>query len=415
MAAAAAGGERAPRPPVLCIATHEESVVRDAAMYRHWGGDWPRDLFLAREAALVATPWTARKVYWVLKRDGGDGPIVANCETYTVPSLLDGDAGCVHILTSIFVDADKRRCGYGAAVIREVIAAMEARPPPAATGVDHAHACALFSEIGAEYYARLGFRPAWTSNYNLRLPVPVVPAPPPIVPPPGLRLYYLRDPALPELAALTPRRDAGDAAYLQPPQWPAGSAGGALRTEGTPQQAAWQLVYSKYEHMHAGVPQPPACGVLVVADTVPPDCAPTDASQVAGYAVWKADFDHDVLQLLTVCATSPPVAATLAAAARHAASGLHLPAVTAFLAADDAAAAGGGAGGSDDKGGDGGPAAAVAAATPTARWLLGEPGAEVVPRVGALPMYRPCPKRGGADGETWEIGGWAGVERVTWC
>lgn len=387
-------------------------MARDSVMFLHWGGDWPRELFLTREAAALTTPWTRRKYYWVLALDGGAGPIVANCETYTVPSVLDGDAGCVHILTSVFVDVEYRGRGYGTLVTREVLAAMEAMPPPPAAGVDHAHACALFSEIGTEYYARLGFRPALTSNFDVRIPVAAAAggvgdaAPPPL--PAGTHLYPLRDPALPELAAMATRGGAGDATFLEPPPWLPADASrlppGCLRTEATAQQAAWHLIYSRFEHMHAAIPPPPSVGVLVVTDDVAPGCPPATGEQVAGHAVWKADFDHGVLQLLAVSARTAPVAAVLVAAARDAARHLSLPAITAFLAADDPG----------DGGGAPTAAAVAAAASPTARWLLAEPGAEAVPRTGALPMYRPAPKPGGG-GEVWGIRGWSGVERVSWC
>ena len=108
--------------------------------------------------AQLATAWGGRQLQRVALVEGSD--VVASAKLYSFAATLDGDPVHVVGLGAVFTQPAHR--GRGAA--RELIERLLARAT--AEGMDLA---LLFSEIGADYYTRLGFAPIATQVLALRV------------------------------------------------------------------------------------------------------------------------------------------------------------------------------------------------------------------------------------------------------
>jgi GNAT superfamily N-acetyltransferase len=109
-------------------------------------------------AAQLATPWGRVHLRRLALVDGGE--VLASAKVFTFDATLDGAPIRVVGLGAVFTQPAHR--GRGAA--RDLIERLLERA--ASDGADLA---LLFSEIGPEYYARLGFEPIATTVKQLRV------------------------------------------------------------------------------------------------------------------------------------------------------------------------------------------------------------------------------------------------------
>ncbi len=126
--------------------------------YAIWNDGLTRPAYARFFAAQAATPWGRKNLRRFALVDGDE--VVASAKVYRFEALLDGQPIQVAGLGAVFTAPAAR--GRGAA--RELIDQLLEHA--AADGADLA---LLFSEIGPEYYARLGFEAIATTDRQLRV------------------------------------------------------------------------------------------------------------------------------------------------------------------------------------------------------------------------------------------------------
>jgi predicted N-acetyltransferase YhbS len=133
-----------------------EQILDDT--YSTWHDGLARPAYGRFYAAQAATPWGRAH----LRRRAlveGDG-LLASAKLYAFDAVLDGRPIKVAGIGAVFTPPASR--GRGAA--RELIERLLER-----AAADEADLALLFSEIGPEYYARLGFTSIATTNRQLRV------------------------------------------------------------------------------------------------------------------------------------------------------------------------------------------------------------------------------------------------------
>ena len=108
--------------------------------------------------AQLATPWGRQGLRRFALVDGAD--VLSSVKLYTFDAVLDGDPIRVAGLGAVFTQPDHRGRGAAPDLIERVL------EKATAGGADLA---LLFSEIGADYYARLGFETIPTATHTLRV------------------------------------------------------------------------------------------------------------------------------------------------------------------------------------------------------------------------------------------------------
>jgi GNAT superfamily N-acetyltransferase len=133
--------------PELVRADRARSAAILQETYPIWHEGLTRDGFDRWVRLQEATEW-GRAHLWRVALVGADGATLASAKWYDLTALLDGAEIRVCGVGAVFTALAHRGHGYA----RQLIDAIAAR----AEGEGY-HALALFSEIGAEYYAGLGF------------------------------------------------------------------------------------------------------------------------------------------------------------------------------------------------------------------------------------------------------------------
>lgn len=174
----------------LRLATDEERRARDAVTHEAWGQGLTREAFLAREEKLRGHRW-AKQAMRTWLWTGPAGEPLASCETFEVDSDVGGLRGRSWLVASVFVVPSLRRRGHSAAMLSALKERLGAEPD--------GHAVALFSEVGVDLYARLGFFavPSWDAWFDASTEKPEEvqwlssPLPAPRPPPPAARVVRL--------------------------------------------------------------------------------------------------------------------------------------------------------------------------------------------------------------------------------
>ena len=117
------------------------------ATYAIWNEGLRREAYGRWNAAQLKTPWGRDHLRRFALLDDS-GRWVAAAKRYLWPMRLDGVDGFMCGLGAVFTRREERGRGYGAAIVNQVI--DHARGEGASVG-------GLFSEIGEQYYERLGF------------------------------------------------------------------------------------------------------------------------------------------------------------------------------------------------------------------------------------------------------------------
>jgi len=128
------------------------------ATYEIWSDGLTRAAYGRYYAAQVKTPWGRDHLRRVALVEGDD--VLAHAKVYTFDATLDGAAVHVTGLGAVFTQPAHRGRGAARDLIERVLAAESA------AGADIA---LLFSEIGADYYTRLGFDVVATTGRELRI------------------------------------------------------------------------------------------------------------------------------------------------------------------------------------------------------------------------------------------------------
>jgi len=118
------------------------------ATFEIWHEGLSRTGYARWNAAQMRTPWGRAHLHrFALVNDAGG--LLATAKRYRYPVRLDGRDGWMAGLGAVFTPPEERGKGYASEVIERILA-QERR--------DGALVAGLFSEIGAEYYGRRGFR-----------------------------------------------------------------------------------------------------------------------------------------------------------------------------------------------------------------------------------------------------------------
>lgn len=254
----------------------------DEASFVEWGGGVPLATHLEREQALRDTAWARGSLStWVWE---ADGERLASCETYAVPSQVDGVAGTTWEIASVFTPEAHRGRGHASRMLAALIDQLAL--------VTGAQALLCFSDVGEAMYARLGFvgLPAWDRVFPAK----------------AGEVAGTRPLALHDLARHWPRGpETGEEGYVRVP---------------SPEQLAWHLCAAAHGARAAG--REPAREVGALSGS--------------GAIVWAEDHQMDQLRVLDLIASGPEEAARLLAAAQDAAARAGLTAVVAWESVDGA-------------------------------------------------------------------------------
>ncbi|CAM4239646.1 N-acetyltransferase [Corallococcus sp. ZKHCc1 1396] len=144
----------------LVLASDAQKAARDAVTHAAWGSPLSVAQYQEREARLRAHPWSREAMstwLWV----GGDGAVLASCETFRTDSFLRGEDGRYaqgdsYAIASVFTETALRGRGYATRLMDAVALELERVAP-------RPHAVVLFSDVGAPLYRRSGYVevPAW--------------------------------------------------------------------------------------------------------------------------------------------------------------------------------------------------------------------------------------------------------------
>ncbi|MDP1830035.1 MAG: hypothetical protein Q8L48_42625 [Archangium sp.] len=151
----------------LTIATPTEQRDRDHATFAAWGAGLTPEQFLEREQRLRGHDWAARTLTTWLWRDE-TGATLSSCETFLDEAQAGTRTGTAALIASVFTEPRLRAHGHAANMLRAVIERLRADASCLAV--------TLFSEIGTNFYARLGFWPvpAFDTFFPARADAPSV-------------------------------------------------------------------------------------------------------------------------------------------------------------------------------------------------------------------------------------------------
>ncbi len=142
------------------LALAEGPILRDILTATHdiWSEGLTPSAYQRFYTAQLATPWGGRQLRRFALVEGSD--VLSSAKLYTFAATLDAQPIRVVGLGAVFTQPAHRRRGAAAELIERLMArAIE----------DGADLALLFSEIGADYYARLGFEPIPHSLSTLRV------------------------------------------------------------------------------------------------------------------------------------------------------------------------------------------------------------------------------------------------------
>lgn len=128
------------------------------ATYEIWHEGLDRRAYARYDAAQLATPWGRTHLSRLALVDRGE--VQASAKLYTFDATLDGRSIRVAGIGAVFTQPVHRKRGAARELIERLLERVSAE------GADVA---LLFSEIGPDYYARLGFVPIATSDLRIRV------------------------------------------------------------------------------------------------------------------------------------------------------------------------------------------------------------------------------------------------------
>lgn len=133
-----------------------ERILDDT--YDTWHDGLARPAYGRLYAAQVATPWGRAHLRRLALVEGDE--VLASAKLYAFDAVLDGRPIAVAGIGAVFTQPASRGRGVARALVERLLERA------AADGADLA---LLFSEIGPDYYARLGFDAIATTNQQLRI------------------------------------------------------------------------------------------------------------------------------------------------------------------------------------------------------------------------------------------------------
>src|SRR5438128_2047720 len=141
--------------PALRELTLDEWPAYFRGMAALWGGGLAEEPFVGYQRRLARSPEASgryRLLGWI--DDGGRGRLLSAFKAYELGGAGDGAGGAAGLLRvlgigAVFTPPELRRRGHATAMLESALRAHQR------SGFD---AALLFSDIGAEFYEKLGFR-----------------------------------------------------------------------------------------------------------------------------------------------------------------------------------------------------------------------------------------------------------------
>ena len=151
----------------LIVASPLEQRERDEHSFAAWGAGLTLEQFRDREQRLRGHPWAARTLTSWLWKDA-PGAVLSSCETFLDEARVGSRVGTAATIASVFTESKLRGLGHAANMLRAVLERLRADADCLAV--------TLFSEIGTNYYQRLGFWPvpAFDTFFPARTEAPSV-------------------------------------------------------------------------------------------------------------------------------------------------------------------------------------------------------------------------------------------------
>ena len=137
-----------------------EDAILDAS-YPIWHEGLTRAAYERFFRAQRATPWGASHLHRLALVE--DGQVLASVKRYDLQAWLDGRNVAVCGIGALFTMAEQRRRGHAARLLESLLEQAAA---------DGAGLALLFSEIGPDYYRRLGFEVITTADLLLEVQAP---------------------------------------------------------------------------------------------------------------------------------------------------------------------------------------------------------------------------------------------------
>ncbi|KAI4160298.1 MAG: hypothetical protein LQ342_005890 [Letrouitia transgressa] len=157
---------------VLVNPTNEELEIIYKLSFAEWGDALTLPQYLEEAHFLAQVPLAKNggMASWILTTTDwlpNHRPILASCETFRKRAFVSNKEGqmsenVVYGIASVFVNPDYRRRGYGARLMNElanILPKMHRAPLPSVASI-------LYSDIGKEYYTKVGW-PAFPTNYHI--------------------------------------------------------------------------------------------------------------------------------------------------------------------------------------------------------------------------------------------------------
>ena len=132
---------------MLAIASNSEQQARDHLTADIWGTGLTTDQFLDRELRLRSHPWAAATLTTWLWKDA-NGEVLSSCEVFLDEAKAGAKSGTAATIASVFTEPRLRAQGHAAKMLQSLSVHLKS-----------CLAVTLFSEIGTNYYQRLGFCP----------------------------------------------------------------------------------------------------------------------------------------------------------------------------------------------------------------------------------------------------------------
>lgn len=254
-------------------ATAAEREERNRLTAPVWGKRLTLEQYLDRERTLERTAFAKESMRtWVLERD--DGAIVASHESYRMRTAGTLGDGHVEGIASVFVEPPLRGQGFAQTLLRQSLERFRG---------ENAHGSVLWSEVGAEIYAKLGYaaRPIRARQWT------------------------------PVTGAVEDAFARGEAGAPDPQEAPPG-APRRFRIVFTPAMIEWQRERASFYH-----------GALAAGRRHPDTLAGARAG--AAWILWSPDYRNEVLMALCARPGTAEENGRLVEALRRAAFALGLP------------------------------------------------------------------------------------------
>jgi predicted N-acetyltransferase YhbS len=141
---------RDPTYPVATLTVAREDQLDSIYRESHalWGSGLPIEDYLGLWGELTATAWARRHAGMYVWCDDADR-VLSSVKLYRPELRIGGNLHRITVIGALFTPSALRGRGYASALVEAVLAGARERGDPLAL---------LFSDIGTDFYVRLGFR-----------------------------------------------------------------------------------------------------------------------------------------------------------------------------------------------------------------------------------------------------------------